>query len=69
MPYFAGMALGRLEGMKGVTVLRAREIKLSSGAKVHVQIDGEYAGQLPAELRIVPDAVRLLVPDHYGKAV
>jgi diacylglycerol kinase (ATP) len=66
VPYFAGMALGRLEGMRGVTVLRARELKLSSGAKVYVQIDGECAGLLPAELRIVPQAVHLLVPGDYG---
>jgi diacylglycerol kinase family enzyme len=67
VPYFAGMALGKLEGMSGVTVLRTRELKLSSGAKVYVQIDGECAGFLPAELRIVPGAVRLLVPGGYGQ--
>ena len=70
VPYFAGMALGKLAGMSGVTVLRAREIKLSGAtdARVYVQIDGEFAGRLPAELRIVPGAVRLLVPEGYGKA-
>ena len=68
VPYFAGMALGRLAGMRGVTVLRAREIRMSSAdPRVYVQIDGEYAGRLPAELRILPDAVRLLVPSAYGK--
>jgi diacylglycerol kinase family enzyme len=33
-----------------------------------VQIDGELAGHLPAEVRIVPDAVTLLVPEGYGAA-
>ena len=66
--YFAGMALGRLEGMRGVTVLRTREAKLCAAgdAPVYVQIDGELAGRLPAEFRIVPDAVRLLMPEGYG---
>jgi YegS/Rv2252/BmrU family lipid kinase len=70
VPYFAGMALGKLAGMSGVTVLRAREIKLSGAtdARVYIQIDGEFAGRLPAELRIVPSAVKLLVPESYGKA-
>jgi diacylglycerol kinase (ATP) len=69
IPYFAGMAIGKLAGLRGVTVLRARAMKVSgaAGARVHVQIDGEYAGQLPAEVRIVPAAIRLLVPASYGK--
>ena len=32
----------------------------------YVQIDGEFAGHLPAEVRIVPDALTLLVPPEYG---
>jgi diacylglycerol kinase family enzyme len=68
VPYFAGMAMGKLAGLHGVTVLRARSMKIfgASDARVHVQIDGEYAGKLPAELRVVPSAVRLLVPPKYG---
>jgi diacylglycerol kinase (ATP) len=68
VPYFAGMAIGKLAGLRGVTVLRTRSMKISGAtdARVHVQIDGEYAGKLPAELRIVPSAVRLLVPSAYG---
>jgi diacylglycerol kinase (ATP) len=67
--YFAGMAIGKLSGLPGVTVLRARTLKISGAAdsRVHVQIDGEYAGRLPAELRVVPAAVRLLVPAGYGR--
>jgi diacylglycerol kinase (ATP) len=66
--YFLGMALQRLEGMKGVSILRAGRVVLSAPAdgRVYVQIDGEYAGRLPAEIRIVPDALTLLVPPGYG---
>ena len=62
--YFAAMALNRLSGMKGVTVLRSRCLKLSSPTSLaaFVQIDGELAGTLPAELRILPNALTLLVP-------
>jgi YegS/Rv2252/BmrU family lipid kinase len=68
VPYFAGMAMGKLAGMRGVTVLRARDLKLAGATddRVYVQIDGEFAGRLPAELRIIPKAVQLLVPDSYG---
>jgi diacylglycerol kinase family enzyme len=67
--YFAGMAVGRLAGMKGVTMLRAASVKLGrpEDRRVRVQIDGEYAGLLPAEISIVPDALTLMVPPGYGQ--
>ena len=66
--HFVGMMLNRLSGMKGVAVLRADCVSLSDpeDRRVYVQIDGEFAGRLPAEIRIVPDALTLLVPPGYG---
>ena len=67
--YFAGMALNKLAGMNGVTVLRADEIRVSKPAdkRAYIQIDGELAGYLPAELKIVRNALTLLAPKTYGK--
>lgn len=67
--YFAGMALDKLEGMSGVTVLRADRVRVGPCAerRAYVQIDGELAGTLPAELKIVRDALTLLAPEGYGK--
>ncbi|HXS96267.1 MAG TPA: diacylglycerol kinase family protein [Candidatus Limnocylindrales bacterium] len=66
--YFAALALGRLSGVKGVEVLRATDIKLAcpGDRRVYVQIDGEYAGHLPAQVRIVPDALTVLAPPEYA---
>ena len=66
--YFLGMALHRLSGMPGVTVLRTKELSLSRAhtQKVYIQIDGEFAGQLPARIEIVPAALTLLIPPGYG---
>jgi diacylglycerol kinase (ATP) len=67
--YFAGMALNRLSGMRGITVLRAERVTISAAdadRRAYVQIDGEFVGTLPAEIRIVPDAITLLVPEGYG---
>jgi diacylglycerol kinase family enzyme len=66
--YFAGMAMGRLAGMRGATVLRAHRATVccADDTRVYVQIDGEFGGYLPAELRVVPGAVRVLVPKGYG---
>lgn len=68
--YFAGMVLNLLAGMKGATVLRADRVTLSGpeGSCIYVQIDGEFAGRLPAEVRIVPDALTLLIPPEYSRA-
>ncbi len=67
--YFAGMALNRLSGMRGVTVVRADRVTISPAdeRQARVQIDGELGGMLPAEIRIVPDALTLLAPDGYGE--
>jgi diacylglycerol kinase family enzyme len=66
--YFIGLALNRVAGMKGVTVLTATRVVAScpDDSRVYVQIDGEFAGRLPAEIRIVPDALTLMVGDEYG---
>jgi diacylglycerol kinase family enzyme len=67
--YFAGMAFNRLSGMSGVTVVRTDRVTISAAdeRRAYVQIDGEIGGTLPAEIRIVPDALTLLVPDGYGE--
>jgi len=66
--YLAGLALRRLDGMEGVTMLRTAGAKLTclGERRVFIQIDGEPAGYLPAEVNIVPDALTLLVPPDYG---
>ena len=67
--YFLGLMLNRLSGLKGVTVLRTSEASLSGpgDVPVYTQIDGEIAGHLPAHVRIVPDALTLLIPPEYCK--
>jgi diacylglycerol kinase family enzyme len=66
--YFAGMAFNRLRGMSGVTVVRADQVTIAAAddRRAYVQIDGEIGGTLPAEIRIVPDALTLLAPKGYG---
>jgi Sphingosine kinase and enzymes related to eukaryotic diacylglycerol kinase len=69
LKYFTGVLLGRLTKMKGVTLLRTRELELSytDDPGVYVQIDGEYAGRLPVRLRIVPQSLNLLMPAEFLK--
>jgi diacylglycerol kinase (ATP) len=67
LKYFTAVALKRLDGVKGVTMLRAQRVCIAPSAdpRVHVQVDGEYAGRLPASIEIVPDALSLLIPPAY----
>ncbi len=64
LKYLTGIAVNGLDGMSGVTILRASKacFRAEAGERVHVQIDGEYAGQLPGQVEIVPDALTLLIP-------
>lgn len=67
--YFLGMGLRRLGRTNGVTFLKTARATLTcpDDPRVYVQIDGEFAGRLPAEIHIVPDALTLLVPPEYGR--
>lgn len=67
MKYFFGVLTGRLASMSGVSILSSDIIHLEApeDSGIYVQIDGEFAGRLPARLEIVPDAVTLLVPPSF----
>ena len=68
VPYLIALMLRRLKGMRGVSVIRTSRMELSSGdSRVYVQIDGEYAGRLPAKVEVVPDSLTILLPPDYGK--
>lgn len=65
--YLAAVLRGTLARTKGITVLHAPEARFSAlpGPPVYVQVDGEYAGRLPASVEIVPDALTILAPPEF----
>jgi YegS/Rv2252/BmrU family lipid kinase len=67
LKYMLGVVTRRLEGMRGVTIVRARKISCSAAedSAIHAQVDGEYAGRLPLNIEILPDALTLLVPPGF----
>lgn len=67
LKYFAGVLAGATSKLSGVTVLHPTHLIMapSGNASVHVQVDGEDGGLLPAELRFVPDALTLLMPPEF----
>jgi diacylglycerol kinase (ATP) len=67
--YFAALLLNRLGRMRGMTIVPATCVRAFApeDQRVYVQIDGEFVGRLPAEIRIVPDALTVLLDREYGK--
>jgi diacylglycerol kinase (ATP) len=63
--YLAMLSAGRLRQVRGVRFLRATTLRCEpmDRPEAWVQVDGEPAGKLPAEFRIVPDALTLAVPE------
>jgi diacylglycerol kinase family enzyme len=62
--YFAAIMLRLERKVGGITIFRAHRLRVTPmrGEHVHVQVDGEYAGEAPATIEIVPDAISLLIP-------
>jgi YegS/Rv2252/BmrU family lipid kinase len=61
--YMLGVSMKRVKSMPGVHAVHAKRVEFTGG--VHLQVDGEYAGRLPASIEIVPAALTLLVPPAY----
>ena len=67
LAYLAGVVTRQAHRMKGCSILHGRSVKFlqPEGAEIYVQVDGELAGQAPASVDLVPDALTLLVPPEY----
>lgn len=68
--YLAAVAAKLHMKMRGVTIFRATELELrrSGDDRVFMQVDGEFAGHLPARVEIVPASLTLLIPPRYLEA-
>jgi diacylglycerol kinase family enzyme len=53
--------IGNLPG-GGVTMRRAREVRVGSDRPVPIQVDGDAKGETPLEFTVTDRQVRLLVP-------
>jgi diacylglycerol kinase family enzyme len=70
MKYFAGVLVGRHGSMKGVSVIRTSslELRCPTDPSIYVQVDGESAGSLPADITIAPETLSLLVPPAFVRS-
>jgi YegS/Rv2252/BmrU family lipid kinase len=58
--YVYGVVTGRHLDYKDVVYRKYSEIEVTSPEPVHIQIDGDYLGTLPARFDVVSDAIRLI---------
>jgi diacylglycerol kinase (ATP) len=67
LTYLARVAMRRVADVPGILLIRSRAVSMPGTAseRVHVQVDGEYAGHLPAYVEILEDALTLLIPKTY----
>ncbi|MDA8743180.1 diacylglycerol kinase family protein [Rubripirellula amarantea] len=59
--YVAGIRLGRHLEFPDVVRFRATTLRVHSSHRVPFQLDGDYGGKLPIEIRVEPSAIELLV--------
>ncbi len=67
LKYMLAVVVHQQQNMRGITILRTRQAVFSApdDRKIHLQVDGEYAGVAPARVEIVPNALTLLVPPGF----
>jgi YegS/Rv2252/BmrU family lipid kinase len=68
MRFFGAVMTNRLYSTSGVDIVRSTGLKADSpeNERIHIQVDGELLGQLPAAISVVPDALTLLMPKRYA---
>jgi diacylglycerol kinase family enzyme len=57
-----GMVTGRVLRFLPSRHFQLSTVMLRSASRVGLQLDGEYAGELPAKLSVLPRALRVVVP-------
>jgi diacylglycerol kinase family enzyme len=57
-----GMATGRVLRFWPSRHFRLSTVTLRSSSRVGLQLDGEYAGELPVTFSMLPRALRVIVP-------
>ncbi len=60
--------LGRLFKEGRTTYLQGGELSLHSDSRAAVQLDGEYVGELPGRLSVMPKVLRVVAPIKNGES-
>lgn len=63
--YLGALLTGQLRALRDVKFWKATEASCAAlnGEEIFAQVDGEGAGRLPVEFRVVPDALTIVAPE------
>lgn len=61
--YLAGIATGRHGSYRDVNLVQSTHLRIESNERVYFQLDGDYAGRLPLEIKLTPSRICLLIPE------
>ena len=66
--YLPACWMGRLHRLKDVHFLKTNSLRCEglAGDPIYAQVDGEAGESLPVTFSIVPDALTLIVPEHFS---
>jgi diacylglycerol kinase (ATP) len=62
--YLGGILAGRHIHWRDVTRKQITGCRISSPVRVPYQLDGDYAGRLPLEIRVLPNYIKLRLPTN-----
>jgi diacylglycerol kinase (ATP) len=62
--YLAAIITGRTLSLREISYFRTDRITIEGSS--HIQLDGDYAGTTPAEIAVVRNALKLVVPNNYS---
>jgi len=62
--YGLAILAGRHYGAPGVICRQAAEVEVAGPSSLPIQADGEFVGDTPLRLRVVPGALQVLMPDE-----
>lgn len=65
--FLLGLLFRRMETMNGVVSLSARRVELTGPEGEPIQVDGDHAGELPAEIRVDDQSIRVRVSERVGR--
>jgi diacylglycerol kinase (ATP) len=60
--YLAAIANGSHDRTKGIIYKHAKKVEITSIEHVPIEVDGEFVGETPAKLTVIPKGLKILVP-------
>lgn len=69
MRYVVGILMGKHHRFKDVDRVCVARVSIKSQSPVAFELDGDYAGKLPLEIKTLPERVTVMVPVAKGETV